>query len=315
MSAQPQFHMTPEKQGSVGRFLHNQLTIVPKPITNIELQGKTAIVTGANSGVGLASARQLLDLGLSRLILAVRSEEKGQAARADLEVAQGRSLDAAAAATTTTTIEIWLLDLADYSSITAFADRANASLDRLDLVLLSAGVFPGARRVNEHTKHEEMIQVNYLSNALLLLLLLPVCKAKTISQPTRITIVSSEVAAFATFKQKKQRPLLAALDKQDNFSLGEQMFVSKLLLQLFHAKLAKMVPPSVAVINAASPGGIHGAGFGAENETGFLGAIVKWIKRRIYNSCEVGSRTIVDAMVHHGEESHGQFFSFQSMVP
>lgn len=305
MSAHPHFDITPENQASVGRFFYNQLTSTPKKVTDVDLRGKTAIITGGNSGIGFQSGRQLLDLGLSKLILAVRNEEKGAVALAEL--AKGRTLDANA-------IEVWLLDLSDYSSITAFANRAHG-LDRLDIVILNAGIYPAVRRFSEHTKHDEIIQVNYIGNALLSLLLLPVCKAKIASQPTRITIVSSEVAAWASFKEKKERPLLVALDKEGDLDLLDRMFLSKLLLQLFQAKLAKVVPPGIAVINAASPGGVHDTGFGAENEKGFLGAMVKLIMRRIYNTSDIGSRTVVDAAVKHGEETHGQFFSFQKMVP
>jgi hypothetical protein len=127
--------------------------------------------------------------------------------------------------------------------------------------------------------------------------------------------VSSEVSAWTNFKERNERPLLSALDKPGNVNLLDRMMVSKLLGQLFLAKLAELVPTSIAVINSASPAGLHDTGFGNEHEKGVVAAIVKGIQRRIYYSSAVGSRTVVDAAVKHGEESHGKFFSFQKMVP
>ncbi|KAM0411040.1 hypothetical protein ACHAPD_010864 [Fusarium lateritium] len=141
----PYFENTPEKQA-----------------------GKTAIVTGSSSGVGLETSRQLLDLGLSKLYLAVRNEKKGAAAVQDLTQGWNPPLKEGV-------IEIWKLDLDFYDSIMAFAERAK-SLPRLGIVLLNAGLCPAKRVLNEQTKHDEVIQVNYLSNALLALILLPAIK-------------------------------------------------------------------------------------------------------------------------------------------
>lgn len=61
-----------------------QPTIGPTP-AGASLSGKTVIITGSTSGLGLESARQLLVLGASRVILAVRSVSRGQEAVAALK--------------------------------------------------------------------------------------------------------------------------------------------------------------------------------------------------------------------------------------
>lgn len=307
MSA-PKFDITPEMQASVPRFFYNQLTVKPYEVHE-DLSGKTAIVTGANSGVGFAASHQLLDLGVSKLILAVRTVEKGIDAQTRLQAASSRKLDADA-------IEIWLLDHSKYSSVVEFAERSKR-LQRLDIVILNVGIYPATRTFNETTKHDEMIQVNYLSTALLAILLLPVCKTNKESQPTRMTIVSSEVASWTNFSEKKERPLLAAFDKPGNVNLLDRMMVSKLLGQFFLAKLATIVPPAVALINAVSPAGVHDTGFNREHEKGVVQAIGKSVLRRIYYTSPIAARIVVDAAVSskHGKEVHGQFFSFQKMVP
>ena len=74
------------------------------------LQGKTAVVTGANSGMGLATVRALSDSG-ALVIMLCRSEERGRQALEQLKDNPDRKLD------------LILCDLGDYSSIRAFAQE------------------------------------------------------------------------------------------------------------------------------------------------------------------------------------------------
>ena len=299
------FDVTPEKQASVPRFLYRQVTYKPFVVQDVDLSGKTALITGSNTGVGFETARQLLGLGLSRLILAVRSEEKGKAAAAKLSPDDPSR------------VEVWHLDLSDYDSVVAFGERAK-TLDRLDIAVLNAGLCHAKRVFNEKTGHDETIQVNYLSTALLAILLLPVVKATRSNQPapTRITFTSSEGAAWAKYKLGRETPILAALDKkEEGVDTVDRMFVSKLLGQLFIHELAKRVPASVAVINGASPGSVHDSEFNREIDKTAAGAVIKAVLRRVANTAAVGARMVTDAAVNHGEEVHGQFLSFQKVVP
>ncbi|THC94063.1 hypothetical protein EYZ11_006472 [Aspergillus tanneri] len=77
------FDISPEKEASTSQYLYRQLFVTPAVLSKKEfnLTGKTAIVTGSNIGLDLECARQLLDLGLSKLILAVRDESKGETAQ------------------------------------------------------------------------------------------------------------------------------------------------------------------------------------------------------------------------------------------
>lgn len=309
--ADPQFEVSPETQASFPRFMYHQVTTKPQAVEGIDLSGRTALVTGSNSGVGLETSRQLLDLGVSKLILAVRDEEKGRAASADLLA--GRK-DAQP-----DTVEVWKLDLSSYDSVVAFADRAAKTLTRLDVAVLNAGFGPAKRIVNAFTGHDEIIQVNYLSTALLAVLLLPIAKRVRPSQPqpTRITLTLSEVANWARFPVGKELPILAALDALGGLAenTSDRMFVSKLLGHFFVRALANKVPPSVAIIDAASPGAVHDTQFNREIDATLAGSVIKMILRRVGNSSVVGARMMIDAAVAHGEEVHGQFLSFQKIVP
>ena len=90
--------------------------------------GRVAIVTGANSGIGYHTALELARKG-AEVILAVRSVGKGEAAAAD--ICQGEIAGS---------VEVMALDLADLSSVAAFADAFRARYERLDLLINNAGV-------------------------------------------------------------------------------------------------------------------------------------------------------------------------------
>lgn len=104
------FDISPEKEASTSQYLYRQLFVTPPVLSKskFNLTGKTAVVTGSNIGLGLECVRQLLDLGLSKLILAVRDESKGETACKELST--GRGLAAGV-------IEVWKLDLSSYDSI------------------------------------------------------------------------------------------------------------------------------------------------------------------------------------------------------
>ncbi|MEU4106707.1 SDR family NAD(P)-dependent oxidoreductase, partial [Streptomyces tanashiensis] len=87
--------------------------------------GRVFVVTGANSGLGLATTRALARRG-GRVILAVRDEEKGRRAVEALDV-DARLLD------------VRPLDLADLASVRAFADRMRAEHPHLDVLVNNAG--------------------------------------------------------------------------------------------------------------------------------------------------------------------------------
>ena len=78
-----------------------------------DLCGKIAIVTGANSGMGYATAEALSDMGATVLMLC-RNEERGRAAIASLTAMKERKLD------------LLICDLGDYSSITC--SRCSSSI-------------------------------------------------------------------------------------------------------------------------------------------------------------------------------------------
>lgn len=95
--------------------------------------GRRAIVTGANSGLGLATARELARHGAT-VVLACRSEQKGREALAVIE----REVPGAE-------LELSLLDLGSLESVRDFAEREHSSGGGLDLLINNAGVMAAPR--------------------------------------------------------------------------------------------------------------------------------------------------------------------------
>jgi NAD(P)-dependent dehydrogenase (short-subunit alcohol dehydrogenase family) len=105
-----------------------------------DLTGRTVIVTGANSGIGLETARALTAHG-ARVILAVREEARGREAAAALP---GPGVN-----------EVRLLDLASLESVRAFADAWGD--DPIDLLINNAGVMiPPLTRTLTNTHFPEI---------------------------------------------------------------------------------------------------------------------------------------------------------------
>ena len=227
-------------------FRQNQFkTTISIPPQSSRLQDKTAIITGANSGLGFECAKQMLGAGLSHLILAVRSSTKGEAAANQL-----RSL------TKTASIDVWALDMEDYESIQSFAHRCE-TLQQIDYVVLNAGV-SGTTFTTAKTGHETMIQVNYLSTVLLAVLLLPILKAKGQSH---LTVVSSATTRQQTFPNRDVRPLLSSFDDTSITPFDTNRYgMSKLLGQMAFERIAEYVDPKDVIITLVEPGWVKQTG-------------------------------------------------------
>ena len=285
------------------KFLYRQFFLTPSKADpqQSKLRGQTGIVTGSNIGLGLEASRQLLELGLSHLILAVRSKERGDNARIEL----AREAPGAK-------IEVWDLNMSNYDSIAQFSQRC-ATLPRLDLVILNAGIFKPELEINKVTGHDEVVQVNYLSTVLLAVQLLPVIDKKNSSRskPGSITIVGSETAEWARFKEQKESPIFPAFQNPKYFDMEDRYYTSKLLQEIALIEICRTVPSSKGIVNLVNPGFCYGSGLHTEVTQRFriLGIVFTFAKRMIGRSTSVGARTLVDAAVVQGLASHGQYLS------
>lgn len=157
--------------------------------------------------------------------------------------------------------------------------------------------------------------MNYLSSALLTVLLLPVFKSKNSPErPGRLVLVNSDTASWPKFRERNSVPLLTAFDAESNFDSQDRYFTSKLLGQLFLSELAKRVPPTVAVVNAPNPG-LCLTGLQREFEGTVAGFLFGILKKIVARTADVGARNITDAAVNHGTDSHGQYLEDGKIQP
>ncbi|MEV1245536.1 oxidoreductase [Nonomuraea sp. NPDC049750] len=121
--------------------------------------GRTFVVTGANSGLGLATTRQLARRG-AHVVMAVRNLDRGRAAAAGITAAQPDA-----------DLEVRCLDLADLDSVAAFASAAHADGLRIDVLVNNAGVMAPPRSLSPQG-HESQFAANHLGHFALTGLLL-----------------------------------------------------------------------------------------------------------------------------------------------
>jgi len=141
----------------------------------LDQHGRTAIVTGANSGLGRIVARELARHG-ARVIVATRDSAKGAEAAKAIK-----------AAFPSATVEAAQLDLADLASVRGFADRIRAGNPHIDLLINNAGVMAAPYR-RTADGFELQLGTNHLGHFALTGLLLPLLHGRP---DARVVTVSS----------------------------------------------------------------------------------------------------------------------------
>ena len=146
-------------------------------------EGRVALVTGANSGLGLATARALSASGAT-VVMACRSRRKGETARSQLLEAGLTGLD------------LLELDLADLNSVGRAASEVGNRYGHLDLLFNNAGVMAPPRTLTNQG-HELQFGVNHLGHMALTLQLLPLMQARN---DTRVVTVTSGAQYFGRIR-------------------------------------------------------------------------------------------------------------------
>jgi NAD(P)-dependent dehydrogenase (short-subunit alcohol dehydrogenase family) len=278
-------------------FLYSQFLVTP-PYPKGNFRRKTVIVTGSNVGLGKEAARHYARLGACKLILAVRSVDKGQAAKQDIENTTGHK-----------DIQVWKLDMSDYSSVQSFAKRAEAELDRIDIFIANAGV--ARAEYNEVNGHEESIAVNVIATTLLMANMMPKMRETATRFNTRptFTITGSGAYEHTTFPQRSATDghiLTTLSDRQTCEKYWTQQYPASKLIQLLIVRdIAERHPASEfpVTVNIVNPGLCWSELARDATGWGF------WFFRLIVaRSTEVGSRTLVHAGAS-GTETHGKYLN------
>jgi len=149
-----------------------------------EQHGTTAVVTGANSGIGFETARVLAAKG-AHVVLACRSEERGKDAVARIEAAHPEA-----------SVELMLLDLSKQASVRAFAEELRAKHARVDVLVNNAGVM-ATPLLRTEDGFELQMATNHFGHFALTGLLLPVLLQ---SEAPRVVSVSSVAHLFGKIR-------------------------------------------------------------------------------------------------------------------
>ncbi|MHA1171251.1 MAG: SDR family NAD(P)-dependent oxidoreductase, partial [Candidatus Heimdallarchaeota archaeon] len=139
------------------------------------MKSKICIVTGANSGVGKETAKQLAELD-AQVIMVVRNEEKGRLALEEIKAETGK-----------TSLDLMICDFASQKSIRDFAKKFKEKYKRLDILVNNHGTMPSKKILTEDGI-ESAFAINHLGYFLLTNLLLDIIKT---SSPARIINVCS----------------------------------------------------------------------------------------------------------------------------
>jgi NAD(P)-dependent dehydrogenase (short-subunit alcohol dehydrogenase family) len=236
------------------------------------MQGKTVLITGGNSGIGKFTAIGLAKLG-AKVVFTSRNQRKGDVARAEIREAAK-----------TQQVEFMDLDLADFASIERFAAEFLRKHERLDVLVLNAGLVLDERSTTKQG-FETTFGVNHLGHMLLTELLLDRMKA---SAPARILVLSSDAHQGA--RQGLDFDDLMAERKYSGWMVYCR---SKLANILYTRALAKRLEGTGITVNAVHPGFVA-SGFASNDDMrGMANRVGMLLLRPFALSSEKGARTSV----------------------
>lgn len=197
------------------------------------MNGKTCVITGANSGIGLETARGLARLG-ARIMLVCRDRQRGEAARQELIATTGNGQ-----------IHLLVADLASLEAVRCLAGEIEASCPRLDVLIHNAGLMTKQRLVSVDG-FEMQLAVHHLAPFLLTELLLDRLRS---SAPARVIMVSSMLHKLARID-------FDDLQCRRKYSMARAYGQSKLAMLYYTYELAERLQGSGVTVNALHPGAV-----------------------------------------------------------
>ena len=198
---------------------------------NTSMQGKACMVTGANSGIGKATALGLAQVG-ANVVMVARDRARGEVAQNEVKAKSGNN-----------SVDLLVADLSSQQSIRQLVENFKQHYEQLHVLINNAGVFMLTRRETVDGL-EITFAVNYLAPFLLTNLLLDVLKA---SAPARIVNVSSEAHENGYIKMDD-------LQAKKNYRPFRAYGQSKLALVMFTYELARRLQGTGVTANCLHPG-------------------------------------------------------------
>lgn len=197
-----------------------------------DMNGKTCVVTGANSGIGKETALGLARMG-ARVVLVCRNADKGRAA-----------LEKIARESRSSQPELLVADVSSQASVRGLASQIREKYSRLDVLINNAGAALNTRRVSADGI-EMTAAVNHLGPFLLTSLLLDLLKA---GAPARLINVSSEVQRRARIDMSDPQ------FEQRRYRMFEAYGQAKLMLNASTFEMARRVEGTGVTVNCLHPG-------------------------------------------------------------
>ena len=195
------------------------------------MAGRICLITGANRGIGRATALGLAKLGAT-VVMVCRDSERGRAAQAQIRAESGNPA-----------VDLLVADLASQASIRQLAAAFKRRYRQLHVLIHNAGLAKKERIMTEDGL-EMTLAVNHLAPFLLTQLLLDVLQA---SAPARIVNVSSMV-------HKWGKIAFGNLQGEQGYDMDKAYNQSKLANVLFTYELARQLEGSRVTANSLEPG-------------------------------------------------------------
>jgi len=195
------------------------------------MQGKVCLVTGATSGIGQVTARELARLG-ARVIIVGRSAERC-----------AKTIEQIRAATGATSVESLVADLSSLAQVNGLAGQVRERSPRLDVLVNNAGAMFW-KRAESVDGIEMTLALNHLSYFVLTNLLLPLLKQ---SAPARIVSVASDAHKGVSIN-------FDDVQAKDRYSAWKAYQQSKLANVLFTYELARRIDGTGVSANTLHPG-------------------------------------------------------------
>lgn len=198
------------------------------------IQGKVCLVTGANAGIGRATAAGLAELGAT-VIMVARNREQGQLARDEIRRQSGNPH-----------VTLFVADLSSQQEVRQLTRTVEEQFPALHVLINNAAIIPPERQ--ESVDGIEMqLAVNLLAPFLLTNLLLDLLKR---SAPARIINVSSQTHSGA-------RIPFDDLQSRQRYQSSNVYAWTKLALILFTYELARRLEGTAVTVNTLHPGVVN----------------------------------------------------------
>src|SRR6266853_1997116 len=238
------------------------------PTVNSSMQGKICMVTGANSGIGKATALELAQMGAT-VVMVCRDHARGEEAKSEITTKSRNNA-----------VDLLLADLSSQQSIRQLVENFQHHYTHLHVLINNAGAaFPGRRESVDGL--EMTFAVNYLAPFLLTNLLLDVLKN---SVPARIINVDSDNHRFVRLDMQD-------LQLKRRYGFLRAYGRSKLALLLFTYELARQLQGTGITVNALEPGPTSTT-FGQKGTGPAARMLLKFVSS-LFSSPEKGAQTSI----------------------